>query len=103
MESHRSRLNELSGIVLDAAIAVHREMGPGLLETVYQQCLVWELVSRGLHVETHVAVPLVYKGNVLSKEYKIDTSVEHELILELNACEIILPVHEAQIISYLRL
>ena len=95
--------NRYSGIVLDAAVAVHKEMGPGLLESVYQHCLARELYLRDIEIETNVAVPLVYKGHTINKEYVIDLLVEDEIIVELKACEAILPVHEAQIISYLKL
>ena len=96
-------LNHLSTIVLDSAMSVHKEMGPGLLEGVYQYCMVKELRNRQLMVYTNVTVPLHYKGELLNKEYIIDILVENEIILELKAIEGILPVHEAQIISYLKL
>jgi GxxExxY protein len=97
------QLNELSKQVLEASIAVHKEMGPGLLEVVYQQCLTKELKLRGLQVHTLVPIPLRYKGFMLNKDYVIDILLEDEIILELKAVEAILPVHEAQIISYLKL
>jgi GxxExxY protein len=96
-------LNQLSAIILDAAIVVHKEMGPGLLETVYHHCMIKELRSRKLNVYTMVPVPLYYKGELLNKDYILDILVEDEIILELKALEGILPVHEAQIISYLKL
>lgn len=96
-------LDRLSKIILGAAIAVHKEMGPGLLETVYQHCMVKELRSRGLAVSVMVLVPLYYKGEQLNKDLVIDILVEGEIPLELKASEGILPVHEAQIISYLKL
>lgn len=99
----REELNKLSKIILDASITVHKEMGPGLLEAVYQQCLVKELILRNIKVNTMVPVPLQYKGHLLNKDYVIDILVEDKIILELKAIEIILPVHEAQIISYLKL
>jgi GxxExxY protein len=95
--------NECSGIILDAAVTVHREMGPGLLESVYQHCLAHELHLRDIEIETNVAVPLIYRGHAINKEYVIDLLVEDEIIVELKACEALLPVHEAQIISYLKL
>lgn len=103
LELSKSDLNHISSIILDAAITVHREMGPGLLETVYQHCMVKELRSRLVRVDTMVPVPLYYKGDLLNKDYIIDILVEEEIILELKAIEGILPVHEAQIISYLKL
>lgn len=99
----QDELNDLSKIVLDSSIAVHKEMGPGLLEAVYQQCLVKELIIRDVKVNTMVPVPLQYKGHMLNKDYIIDMLVADEIILELKAVEIILPVHDAQIISYLKL
>jgi GxxExxY protein len=96
-------LNQLSTIILDAAITVHKEMGPGLLEAVYQHCMVRELRIRKISVSMMVPVPLHYKGEPLNKDYLIDILVEDEIILELKAVEALLPVHEAQIISYLKL
>jgi GxxExxY protein len=99
----KEQLNHFSRQILDAAIAVHKEMGPGLLEAVYQQCLVKELTLRNIKVNTMVPIPLQYKGHTLNKDYIIDILVEDEIILELKSIEVILPVHEAQIISYLKL
>ena len=99
----RDELNVFSKTILDASISVHKEMGPGLLEAVYQQCLVKELILRDVKVNTMVPVPLQYKGHLLNKDYVIDILVEDEIILELKAIEVILPVREAQIISYLKL
>ena len=78
-------------------------MGPGLLESVYQQCLAKEFNIRGLSYQKEVNIPLLYKGFVLNKDYVIDMLVENEIVLELKAVESILPVHEAQLISYLKL
>jgi len=99
----REELNKLSKIILDASIDVHREMGPGLLESIYELCLSDELNSRGLHIENQVSIPLLYKGKELSKDFRIDILVENTIILEIKSLESILPVHEAQIISYLKL
>jgi GxxExxY protein len=99
----REALNQLSKIILEAAIAVHREMGPGLLETVYQHCMIKELRDRNLSVNSMIPVPLNYKGVPLDKCFIIDVLVEGEIILELKTVDGILPVHEAQIISYLKL
>lgn len=71
----RERYNELSAIILDSAISVHKEMGPGLLEAIYQQCMFRELSLRNIHVDTMVMIPLVYKGFVLNKEYVDDILV----------------------------
>ena len=99
----REQLNSLSSIILNASISVHKEMGPGLLESVYQECLAEELELRRISFSQCVPVPLVYKGKQLNKDYVIDFLVENEIIIELKAIEGILPVHEAQLISYLKL
>ena len=99
----REELNKLSTIILDASITVHREMGPGLLESIYILCLVHELQERGVHVLTEVSIPVNYKGIVLSKDLRIDIIVEEEIILEIKSVEPLLLVHQAQIISYLKL
>jgi GxxExxY protein len=102
-EMERDEFNGYTGQILDAAIAVHKAMGPGLLEAVYHHCMVHELRSRGLDVDTMVMVPLFYKDTPLDKQYIIDILVCGEIILELKAVEVVLPVHKAQIISYLKL
>ncbi len=99
----RDRLNELSKEIFESALSVHREMGPGLLESVYQECLLKEFKLRNINTENMVMIPLVYKGAELDKTYVIDILVESEIIIELKAPEAILPVHEAQLISYLKL
>ena len=106
METSRletNALNRLSAIILDAALSVHKEMGPGLLESVYQHCLIKELRTRKVQLNTMVPVALYYKGESLNKDYIIDILVEDEIIIELKASDGILPVHEAQIVSYLKL
>ncbi len=102
-DARREYLNSLSSKVLDAAVRVHKEMGPGLLEAVYQLCMVKELQLRELSISQNVPIPLYYRGQPLNKDYIIDLLVEKEIIIELKAVEGILPVHEAQIISYLKL
>jgi GxxExxY protein len=99
----REELDRLTGAILDASISVHKEMGPGLLESVYQTCLADELDQRSIAIQSMVPVPLIYKGRILNKDYVIDLLVEDEVILELKSVEGILPVHKAQLISYLRL
>lgn len=96
-------LNPFSSIILDSCITVHKAMGPGLLESVYHHCLVKELRRRNLKVESMVPVPLVYRGEELNKTYIIDLLIEGEIILEIKSIDGILPIHEAQIISYLKL
>lgn len=100
---NKERFNQLSKEILDASITVHKEMGPGLLESVYELCLLKELQLRNIFAEHQVPIPLFYKGEDLSKDFKTDILVEKEIIIELKAVDYILPVHEAQIISYLKL
>ena len=96
-------LNPFSSIILDSCITVHKAMGPGLLESVYQHCLIKELRNRNLKVDSMVPVHLTYRGEELNKIYVIDLLIEDEIILEIKSIEGILPIHEAQILSYLRL
>jgi GxxExxY protein len=99
----RQELDALSKEVVDACVTVHKIMGPGLLESVYELCLFKELELRNLKVISQKVIPLSYKNFELSKDYKIDLLVEEEIIVELKAVEEVLPVHEAQMISYLKL
>lgn len=99
----KEELNNLSKLILDACITVHKEMGPGLLESIYEICLLSELASRGIKTESQVSIPLRYKGIELSKDFRIDIFVENEIILEIKSVDVLLPVHEAQLISYLKL
>ncbi len=99
----RNELNSIATDIVDAVFHVHKEVGPGLLESVYELSLLQEFKLRGIKAECQVSIPLIYKGVVLSKDFKIDILVEDDIILELKAVEIILPVHKAQIISYLKL
>ncbi|MCK4568863.1 MAG: GxxExxY protein [Bacteroidales bacterium] len=100
---NRTELNKLSKIILESAITVHKEMGPGLLEVVYEYCLLRELSSRDIPVYNQVYLPLLYKGEKLNKDFRIDILVYNEIIIEIKAIDSIIPVHEAQIISYLKL
>ncbi len=94
---------ELSGEVIGAAIEVHRLLGPGLLESAYELALERELVLRGLIVERQKAVSLEYKGVVLGDGFRLDQLVDDRLLLEIKAVETLLPIHEAQLLTYLRL
>lgn len=97
-------LNKLSGAVVDAAMEVHREMGPGLFEKIYEETLERELKSRGLSVERQLAVYVSYKGEPINEEaYRIDLFVGGEIVVELKAVSALLPVHHAQLMSYMRL
>ena len=99
----KSEYERLSHEILDSSLSVHKEMGPGLLESVYQYCLVHELRSRNVFVQEQVSVPLFYKNQILDKDFRLDLLVAEEIIVEIKAVECLLPVHEAQIISYLKL
>jgi len=92
-----------TGPIIGAAIEVHRHLGPGLLESAYEECLCHELHLRGLGSQRQVDLPIVYKGLKLDCGYKIDLIVENTVVLELKAIEKLLPVHEAQLLTYMRL
>jgi GxxExxY protein len=96
-------LKSLSGAVVDAGLKVHRALGPGPLESVYEQCLGRELTLRGLSVSRQVAVPVSYEGMTLDAGYRIDLLVANQLILEVKAVEALSRLHEAQLRTYLRL
>ena len=96
-------MDELSERVIGAAIRVHRELGPGLLESAYEACLAFELRESGLQVFTQVPLPVVYRGVKLDCGYRLDFVVEGQLLIELKAVERLQPIHEAQILSYLKL
>jgi len=95
--------NQISGEVVDAAMKVHSALGPGLLESAYAACLRHELIKRGLRVLSEVPVPVVYHGIKLEAGYKLDLLVEDTVIVELKAIEALAPIHQAQLISYLKL
>ncbi|MGD9558460.1 MAG: GxxExxY protein [Mangrovibacterium sp.] len=89
--------------IVHASYVVHKELGPGLLESVYEICLAEELKTLDLYVQRQVNLPIIYKGKVLDKEYFIDMLVENSVAIELKAVEIILPVHEVQLLTYMKL
>ena len=96
-------INELTGEIIGAAIEVHKVLGPGLLESVYEKCLCRELEIRGVSHERQKALPVNYKGIELDCGYRMDIVVPDELIVELKACDSLLPIHEAQLLTYLKL
>jgi len=96
-------LNEISGKIVNAAFMVHSTLGPGLFEKVYELCLVHELELAGLRVERQVPVPILYGDLEIPAGYYIDLLVEGKVIIELKAVEQILPVHKAQLLTYLKL
>jgi len=89
--------------IVDSAIKVHRALGPGLFESAYQHCLAYELRLRGLTVECEVVLPISYGGQKIDAGYRIDMLIDNQIIVENKAVEQLLPVHEAQLITYLRL
>ena len=95
--------DQLTEEIIGAAIEVHRALGPGLLESAYEECLCHELKLRGLSVQRQVPLPVIYKGVKLDCGYKLDIVVEGTVILELKTVENLAPVHEAQLLTYLRL
>jgi GxxExxY protein len=100
---NRAELNVRTGQVVDAAMKVHRVLGPGLLENAYETCLAYELRKRGYHVETQLPLPVVYEEVRLDLAYRIDLLVDGVVVVELKAVPKISVVHEAQLLSYLRL
>ena len=97
------RLDQISHRIIGAAIEVHRHLGPGLLESAYQSCLAFELKQLGVRLEEQKPLPVVYKQVKLDCGYRLDLVVEDEIIVEIKAIEKLLPIHEAQLLSYLRL
>lgn len=102
-DQQRNHLNGISRDILTAAIKIHTLLGPGLLEKAYEACLEYESHRRGHKVLRQVELPLVFEGLDVELGYRVDLLVDDEVIVELKACESILPVHKAQLTSYLRL
>jgi GxxExxY protein len=97
------RINRITETIIGAAIDVHRALGPGLLESAYEACLLFELTDRGLKVEQQKPLPIIYREVNLDCAYRLDLIVDDEVIVEIKSVERILPIHEAQLISYLKL
>ena len=96
-------LNEISGSIIDAAMEVHTVLGPGLLESTYEKCLKHELSLRKLTVLSQVKLPISYKNNIIDEGYRLDLLVEDKIIVELKTVEKFIPLHEAQLLSYLKM
>ena len=96
-------INNITDKIISAAIAVHRELGPGLLESAYEACLVYELVQRGLSIEQQKTLPVIYRDVRVDCGYRIDLFIEKQVIVELKAVEKLEPIHKAQLLSYLKL
>ncbi len=95
--------NQYSEAVIGAAIEVHRVMGPGLLESVYERCLSHELTLRGIEHERQLQLPVMYKGVALDADLRLDIVIPRVLIVELKSVESLLPIHEAQLLTYMKL
>jgi GxxExxY protein len=100
---HMQDDNSLTGEIIGAAIEVHRELGPGLLESAYEECLCHELTLRRVRFQRQVPLPVVYKGVRLDCGYRIDLLVDDRIVVELKTVDKVLPVHEAQLLTYLKL
>ena len=98
-----SELEELSKVLVDSAFRVHQALGPGLLESVYEACLCFELSNRGIAYEAQSPVDIIYYGNRVDAGLRIDLLVERSIILELKAVDKLLPIHQAQLLTYLKL
>ena len=96
-------INKLSSKVIGAAIEVHKHLGPGLLESAYEECLCHELGLRDTSLERQKALPIIYKGKELDCGYRLDVVVDKQLIVELKSIEKIMPIHKAQLLTYLKL
>lgn len=96
-------VEEIAKTIVDASIKVHRALGPGLLESAYQRCLAYELRKRGLRVECEVLLPIVYDGQPIDAGYRIDMLVEDSVIIENKTVSQLLPIHKAQLLTYLKL
>ncbi|PKP22808.1 MAG: GxxExxY protein [Bacteroidetes bacterium HGW-Bacteroidetes-21] len=97
------QVNKLTEIIIGCAIEVHKELGPGLLESAYEECLYYELVKKNLNVERQKPVPIIYKEIKLEYGYRIDLMVENTVVVELKSIDTFNPVHEAQILTYMKL
>lgn len=95
--------NEISKIIIGCAIEVHKTLGPGLLESAYQECLCYELKKKGLKIQKEKALPVIYKDIKLDQGYRIDILVENKVVIELKTVEFFTDVHSAQILTYLKL
>ena len=99
----KKELNKITEAIIGSAINVHRELGPGLLESAYEACLAFDLSDTGLFIEQQKPLPVIYKDVKLDCGYRLDLLVEKEVIVELKSVEKILPIHKAQLMSYLKL
>jgi GxxExxY protein len=99
----QNSLNALQYAILGAAIEVHKELGPGLLESIYEKCLIHELKQRGIGVVSQQKVPLIFKGLHLDCDLRFDLLIEDEIVVEIKSVDAIAPIHQAQLLTYLKL
>lgn len=97
------RLNKITETIIGSAINVHKALGPGLLESAYESCLIYDLGQAGLKVEQQKPIPVVYRSVKLECGYRLDLMVENEVVVEIKSVEKLLPIHKAQLMSYLKL
>lgn len=102
-QPQRTPINQMTQEIIGAGISVHRELGPGLLESAYQQCMRQELTLRGIPFQCEVPIPLQYRGIRLQAGYRLDLLVADTVVVEVKAIEALAPIHEAQLLTYLRL
>jgi len=103
ISSHSFRVNQVSGAIVSCAMHVHSVLGPGLLESAYQGCLAHELKKRGFNAASQVGLPVIFDGEKIELGYRIDLVVENLVIVEVKSVEAVHPVHQAQLLSYMRL
>lgn len=101
--NQEERLNKITETIIGVAIDVHRALGPGLLESAYEACMVYDLIQVGMKVEQQKPLPVVYRGVKLECGYRLDLMIENEVIVEIKSVEKVLPIHKAQLMSYLKL
>ena len=101
--SRSFHVNQITGAIVNSAMKVHSVLGPGLLESAYQACLAHELRNRGIEVATEVPLPVVYEGKKLEVGYRVDLIVEYRVVVEVKSVEALHLIHEAQLLSYMRL
>ena len=99
----REAREKLSNQIIGVCIEVHKQWGPGLLESVYEACIMKEFTLHGIPARNQVVLPIIYKGKKLDKEFKVDVLVEEEIVLELKSVDVVLPIHEEQLLTYLKL
>ena len=101
--AEKEQLNAVTDKIIGAAIEIHRQLGPGLLESAYESCLAYELTELGLKVEKQKPLPVIYKNVKLDCGYRMDLLIEDRVVVEIKSIETLLPIHDAQMLSYLKL